>query len=76
MRDSISSCCGSVTDKSQEEEQGSGYEHAHNQADDNRAISCCAAGPAMASALSGSQKVANGLRTPIRIMQMELPTKE
>lgn len=76
MRDSISSCCGSVTDKSQEEEQGSGYEHAHNQADDNRAISCCAAGPAMASALSGSQKVANGLRTPIRIMQMDCPTEE
>lgn len=73
MRDSISSCCGSVADNNpQEKEQG----HVQNHTDNNRVTSCCAAEPAIASTLSGSQRVDNGLRTPIRIMQMDCPTEE
>ncbi|SFG86401.1 heavy metal translocating P-type ATPase [Neptunomonas qingdaonensis] len=73
MRDSISSCCGSVADNNpQEKEQG----HVNNHTDDNRVTSCCAAEPAIASPLSGSQRVDSGFRTPIRIMQMDCPTEE
>ena len=38
--------------------------------------SCCAAKPVVAEPLSGSAVLAEGVRTPIRIMQMDCPTEE
>lgn len=69
MRDSISSCCGPAAGNSHQEKE---QDHAH----DNNVTSCCAAEPIIASPVSGSVRVADGLRTPIRIMQMDCPTEE
>ncbi|SIS87208.1 heavy metal translocating P-type ATPase [Neptunomonas antarctica] len=69
MDNSISSCCGSATGNTpQEKEQGNAPHIGET--------SCCAAEPVIASPLSGSVKTADGLRTPIRILQMDCPTEE
>jgi Cd2+/Zn2+-exporting ATPase len=68
MHDSINSCCSAAGNIPQEMEQ--------DNAPHIGATSCCAAEPVIASPLSGSVRTADGLRTPIRILQMDCPTEE
>ncbi len=69
MRDSRSRCCGSTAGNTQAKKK-----HEHSGYDS--VAPCCASEPAKASPLSGAKRVADGLCTPIRIMQMDCPTEE
>ena len=51
-------------------------EHSHEGHDHGHEGDCCSAAPEQLSSLGGSQVVAGGLRTEIRIMQMDCPVEE
>ncbi|NUU64804.1 heavy metal translocating P-type ATPase [Enterobacteriaceae bacterium BIT-l23] len=57
-------------------QHSSGHQHDHQHSHDHNGDSCCAPAPVSFNPLGASQAVAGGLRTDIRIMQMDCPVEE
>lgn len=71
----MAGCCDHDHKKSFDHEKshvGHSPEHRHDHVDD----SCCTPNPISFDSLTASKVVADGIRTSIRIMQMDCPTEE
>ncbi|MRR55134.1 MAG: heavy metal translocating P-type ATPase [Deltaproteobacteria bacterium] len=71
----MANCCNHnhENEHQHDHEHGHNHDHAHEHEHDGP---CCSALPASLDRLAGQEQVAEGIRTAIRIMQMDCPIEE
>lgn len=73
----MADCCDHDHKKNSEHGEGhEGHSHGHSHDHDHAGGSCCAPATIAFGNLTAPTAVANGVRTSIRIMQMDCPTEE
>lgn len=72
----MADCCNHNHEKEHQHDHDHAHEHEHNHNHDHEHGPCCSALPATLDRLAGQEKVAEGIRTAIRIMQMDCPIEE
>ena len=72
----MADCCNHNHQKEPHHEDGHEHEHSHEHEDTHDHEKCCAATPDSLDTLAAQEIVAEGVRTAIRIMQMDCPIEE